>query len=101
MPLAQHRAHDRIVAELRTHARERFVRSAQIAARLLREHRELLARGRDIVGPHARGIDRCDRRHAGEPQMNEPKQRAPVERRRRGLDAVRAQLGLRRRARAA
>ena len=71
MAVAQHRAHDRIVAELGTHARERFVGGAQIAARLLREHRELLARRGDVVGPHARGIDRRDRRHAGQPQMNE------------------------------
>ena len=35
----------------------------------------------DVVGPHARGVDRRDRRHAGEPQVNEPQQRAAVERR--------------------
>ena len=92
MTFAQHGPDDGIVTELGTQPSKRFIRGAQIAARARSKHRELFARRGHIIGPHARRMDRRDRRHAGQPKMNEPSERATVQRRRCGLDAIRAQL---------
>ena len=92
MAVAQHRADHRVVAELGAQPRERLVARAQIAARLVGEQRELLAARGDVVGPHPHSVDRRRRRLPGQPQMDQAEQATAVERRRRRLDAVGAQL---------
>ena len=64
----------RTTASSPSSARTRAI--ASLAARrsrrgFVREHRELLARRRDVIGPHAHRVDRRARRHAGQPQVDE------------------------------
>jgi hypothetical protein len=75
---AQHGAHDRVISELGTHARERLVRQAEITTRLGCEHRELLARCCDIVGPHASRVYWLARWHTGQADVNESQQRIAI-----------------------